>query len=433
MILLKVEKGPLQGQEFRAPEEGKTIIGRSSICDVALVDFKLSRIHCQLEYAEGEMILEDLGSRNGTYLNGKKITGREKASVGDRITVGDTEILIAMPSEAEGGAGEAGSRPRGGQTTFLRDRATCARCKAIIPRRELEQNLAREIDGEMVCSRCLDPLLEVEISGYQLERKLGEGAMGAVYKGVRLSDGHPVALKFLSKSMTSKPEAVKRFLREAASGGALDHPNIVRIFESGVDVDRGLYFLAMEYVEGTNARALITEKEYLNPHQCLSIGFQIGKALEAAFQSGVVHRDIKPANILVSSEGRAKLVDLGTAKSMQQAGLSSLTRTGIGMGTIAYMPPEQIEDAKHADHRSDQYALGASLFHMLTGQRPFGGKTPGEYFRAIRFEKVSWPETPAIPEEAREIVETMLEKSPGDRYQSPAEMIAAMAETLKQL
>jgi serine/threonine protein kinase len=257
--------------------------------------------------------------------------------------------------------------------------------------------------------------------------------MGSVYKGVRLGDGAEVALKFLSKTVTSNPDAVKRFLREAVSGGALDHPNIVRVYESGVDLDRGLYYLSMEYVEGTNARNIITEKSHLNPQQCLSICLQIAKALKAAFDVGVIHRDIKPANILVSVTGRSKLVDLGTAKSLQSAGLSSLTKTGIGMGTIAYMPPEQIEDAKHADHRSDQYALGASLYHMLTGDRPFSGKTPGAYFKAIRFQTVQWPESTDVPETVRTLVERMMEKDPDDRYQDPAEVVEAIQQVLSQL
>ncbi|MHC5037989.1 MAG: protein kinase domain-containing protein [Planctomycetota bacterium] len=429
MITLKIEKGPLQGQSFQVPREGKTIIGRSSICDIALVDFKLSRIHCQIEFEENQFFLEDLGSRNGTYVGQEKITGRVPIQIGDRLSIGDTEILLV---EEETGKTAAVSQPVG-QSTFIKTRETCSKCQAIIPRREIAQESAKFVDGEWFCSRCLDPLLGTEFSGYRVEKKLGEGAMGAVYMGIRLADEMQVALKFLSKTVTSNPDAVKRFLREAVSGGTLDHPNIVRVFESGVDVDRGLYFLAMEFFDGQNARIIITEKGHMNPQQCLSICLQIAKALTTAHKGGIIHRDIKPANILVSSTGRAKLVDLGTAKSLQSAGLTSLTRTGIGMGTIAYMPPEQIEDAKHADHRSDQYALGASLYHMLTGNRPFGGKTPGEYFRAIRFQPVVWPETPPLPDAVRSLVEKMMAKAPKDRYQEPREVVEEMEKVLATL
>jgi serine/threonine protein kinase len=401
MIELSVEKGPVQGQSFRIPGEGKTIIGRSSICDVALVDFKLSRIHCQIEFEGGQGFIEDLGSRNGTYLGGQ-------------------------PEEDS-------PEKKPGQSTFVRTRESCSSCGAVIPRRELAQGHAKEVNGQVLCSRCIDPIVGSEFSGYRVEQKLGEGAMGTVYRGIRLEDGAQVALKFLSRTVTSNPDAVKRFLREAVSGGTLDHPNIVTVYESGVDLDRGLYYLSMEYVEGTNARNIITEKGNLNPQQCLSICLQIAKALKAAFDAGVIHRDIKPANILVSISGRSKLVDLGTAKSLQSAGLSSLTKTGIGMGTIAYMPPEQIEDAKHADHRSDQYALGASLYHMLTGERPFSGKTPGAYFKAIRFQEVLWPESPEVPEPVRDLVERMMEKSPEDRYQDPEELIREIQNTLSKL
>jgi len=429
MISLAIEKGPLQGQHFEIPSEGKTIIGRSSICDIALVDFKLSRIHCQIEFEEGETYLEDLGSRNGTYLRGMKISGRVPIHVGDRIAIGDTQILFTETDIEK----ESASGRKPGVSTFVKTRETCSRCGAIIPKRDMDQGFAKTVKDETICQRCTDPLLDSELQGYRVHSKLGEGAMGVVYKGTRIEDGQPVALKFLAKSVTSNPEAVQRFLREAVAGGDLTHPNIVRIFESAVDVDKGLYFLAMEYVEGTDARSLITEKQHLNPQQCLSIGLQIAKALQAAFQAGVVHRDIKPANILVSLAGRAKLVDLGTAKSMQSAGLASLTRTGIGMGTIAYMPPEQIEDAKHADHRSDQYALGASLYHMLTGLRPFSGKTPGQYFKAIRFQPVTWPPDIGLPEDIRFLVEKMMEKDPANRFQHPDETISSIEEALRKL
>ncbi|MHC4600899.1 MAG: protein kinase domain-containing protein [Planctomycetota bacterium] len=429
MIELCVTKGPVQGQSFRIPGEGKTIIGRSSICDIALVDFKLSRIHCQIEFEGGQGFIEDLGSRNGTYLGGQKITGREPVGIGDRIVIGDTEIVLEEARDPDEGSLE--KKP--GQSTFVRTRESCSSCGAVIPRRELAQGHAKEVDGRILCSRCVDPLVGSEFSGYRVEQKLGEGAMGSVYRGIRLGDGAQVALKFLAKTVTTNPDAVKRFLREAVSGGALDHPNIVSVYESGVDLDRGLYYLSMEYVEGTNARNIISERGHLNPQQCLSICLQMAKALKAAFDAGVIHRDIKPANILVSVTGRSKLVDLGTAKSLQSAGLSSLTKTGIGMGTIAYMPPEQIEDAKHADHRSDQYALGASLYHMLTGERPFTGKTPGAYFKAIRFQAVQWPDTPEVPEPVRTLVEKMMEKSPEDRFQDPEELIEAMQKVLTKL
>ncbi|MHC4779856.1 MAG: protein kinase domain-containing protein [Planctomycetota bacterium] len=428
MITLRVEKGPLQGQVFQIPNEGKTIIGRSSICDVALVDFKLSRIHCQIEFSEGAARLEDLGSRNGTWVKGERITAPMLIADGDRFAIGDTQILIDETLDMP-----EGKPKKVGQSTFIKTRETCSDCGAVIPMRDISQELAKQVKGTWFCRHCLDPLVDTEFSGYRVESKLGEGAMGSVYRGVRIEDEKEVALKFLSKTVTSNPDAVKRFLREAVSGGTLDHPNIVKTFESGVDIDREIYFLAMEYVEGTNARNLITDKGHLNPQQCLSIGLQIAKALTAAHESGVIHRDIKPANILVSSGGRAKLVDLGTAKSMQSAGLGSLTQTGIGMGTIAYMPPEQIEDAKHADHRSDQYSLGASLYHMLTGERPFSGKTPGEYFKAIRFQGVSWPDNPPVPDAVKVLVETTMEKDPEDRFQDPEEVVRTMEEILAKI
>ncbi len=433
-IYLLVEKGPVEGEKFKVSESGKTLVGRARVCDVSIVDFKLSRIHCEIEASNGKFILRDMGSRNGTFLNDQKVAGDLELKDGDIVRIGDThmhftimepapEILVPVPQEPgrEGGMG---------QTVFVKTHRACGRCGAIIPKKDFDTGKAREVNGQGVCAHCLDPYLDKVIHGYRLIENMGSGAMGSVYRVKEDETGREFALKLLSSSMTQNAEAVSRFLREAVSGGALDHPNIVKVYESGVDVDLNLYFLVMEFVDGESLKSAVEKKGPFNYKKAMTIGLQIGRALEAAFLNKIVHRDIKPANILLSKSGYAKLVDLGTSKSLETSGLGTLTKTGMGMGTIAFMPPEQIADAKHADHRSDIYSLGESLYYILVGQRPFAEKTPSLYFQAIREKPVDWPADKPVPDGVKAVINKMMAKTPEERQQTPENLTKEIEELL---
>jgi hypothetical protein len=435
-IWLFVDKGPVEGEKFRVSETGKTLVGRARVCDVSIVDFKLSRIHCEIEASDGRFVIRDLGSRNGTHLNEKKLEGDANLNDGDVIKIGDTfmsfSVMASAPDILESGSDLTGGEGTG-QTQFVKKHQTCGRCGAIIPSRDLDAGKAREITGKLVCAHCLDPYLEKDIHGYKLLENMGAGAMGAVYRVIEQDTGREFALKLLSSAMTANPEAVSRFLREAVSGGHLDHPNIVKIFESGVDVDSGHYFLIMEFVDGESLKKAVETRGAFGYKKVMTIALQMARALNTAFQKNIVHRDIKPANILLSKSGYAKLVDLGTSKSLESSGLASITRSGVGMGTVAFMPPEQIADAKHADHRSDIYSLGASLYYMLTADRPFSGKTPSEYFEAIRTRPVAWPEDTPIPDQVKELIQKMMAKSPEDRPQAPGDLENEIEEIITKL
>ncbi len=211
-----------------------------------------------------------------------------------------------------------------------------------------------------------DPLREPRSVGeYRILRRLGEGGMGAVYLGFQEGQNRQVAIKVLADQLASSDAYVKRFYREAKSGEILNHPNIVRGLAVGQDAASRKHYLVLEYVDGPSALALLEKHGRLPVGDAVHVALDVARALEHAHSRNVVHRDIKPDNILITRSGVAKLSDLGLAKRTDEA--SHLTGTRQGFGTPWYMPYEQAINAKHADARSDIYALGATLYHLVTG------------------------------------------------------------------
>lgn len=267
-----------------------------------------------------------------------------------------------------------------------------------------------------------------EVPGYSIIGKLGEGGMGAVYHAIQNSMQRPVALKILSAERARDQGFVDRFYREARSSAVFDHPNVVRGFDVG-EVGDGSHYFAMEYIEGQNVQDILDEKGKLLPGDALRIVYDVALALEHAKECNLIHRDIKPANILVTKKGVIKLADLGLAKQMDDE--NSSTQTGSGFGTPYYMPPEQARDAKHVDGRSDIYALGATLYHMLTGKQAFKGDTALEIL--LNKEKGTFPSAssinPEVPAKLNVLIDKMMAKDPAHRFQSATELL----ETLDKL
>src|SRR6185503_8393859 len=196
------------------------------------------------------------------------------------------------------------------------------------------------------------------VSHYRILDKLGEGGMGVVYKAQDSRLERLVALKFLPESLAADPLAKQRFLNEAKAASALNHPNVAVVYDVG-EVDSAS-FIAMELVEGESLKARLRSGP-LTISQIQSLGLQIAQGLHAAHSRGIVHRDIKPDNILLTRDGRIKIMDFGIAK----LGLSSnLTQTGMTLGTLAYMSPEQVL-GEEVDHRADLWSLGVVLYEML--------------------------------------------------------------------
>jgi serine/threonine-protein kinase len=258
---------------------------------------------------------------------------------------------------------------------------------------------------------------------FRLLRRLGQGGMGQVYLGYDGRSGKQVALKVLDDALAGNQGYVDRFYREARSGGLLDHPNIVHTHQAGRDSATGKHYLVMEYVDGPSAQALLQGRGPLAVGDAIHLTLDIARALEHAHSRNIVHRDIKPDNILITKSGVAKLADMGLAKRTDEA--SHLTVARQGFGTTAYMPYEQALNAKHADSRSDIYALGATLYHLLTGRVPFPGEN---HLEVVEKKKQGWfppagTVAEGVPLALDQMLSRMMARQPRDRYQTASELI----------
>ena len=242
--------------------------------------------------------------------------------------------------------------------------------------------------------------------------------MGVVYRAEDVTLGRTVALKFMLPDYTVDDTAAVRFLREARSVAALDHPNSCTIYEAGKS-EEGHLFLAMGYYAGETLKERLTQRGALPLGQALDITGQIARGLSCAHAAGIVHRDLKPANVMLTSDGTVKILDFGLAKSRDQ----TLTASGLVMGTVAYMAPEQLL-GEQADARTDLYSLGVVLYEMLTGQHPArGDDISGTLTREIEARHPG-PLQPAVTTSLRQLVERVLRRDPEQRYQSADELLA---------
>lgn len=276
---------------------------------------------------------------------------------------------------------------------------------------------------------------------YRIESKLGEGGMGVVYRALDTHLDRPVAIKILRPGATTSPERRRRFQQEAKAASALNHPNIVHIYD--ISCSGGMDYIAMEFVDGKTLDRLIG-KSGLSLKDALKIAIQIADALARAHAAGIVHRDLKPANIIVGEDGRVKLLDFGLAKLMEtvdapvdsEAGTATITargdvqtEEGTIVGTVAYMSPEQAE-GKKVDARSDIFSFGSMLYEMASGRRPFEGANKISLLSAI-LNKEPPPlaeAAPDLPAELDKIIWRCLRKDPGRRAQHADDIKLALEE-----
>ncbi len=263
-----------------------------------------------------------------------------------------------------------------------------------------------------------DSLIDTLFDGrYRIERKLGAGGMADVYLAEDQELGRRVAIKILNSRHGNDDQFIERFRREAKNAAALNHPNIVSIYDRGEAEDT--YYIAMEFLDGRTLKELIIGRGAAPINVAIEYARQILSALRFAHRHGIVHRDIKPHNVLVDGEGRVKVTDFGIAR----AGTSQMTETGSIVGTAHYLSPEQAKGGE-VDPRSDLYSLGVVLYELLTGKTPFDGETPVE----IAMKHLSTPPKPPsqlrpdIPRELDMVVMRALAKNPDERYQSADEM-----------
>ena len=266
-------------------------------------------------------------------------------------------------------------------------------------------------------------MLSKNIRHFEILDKIGEGGMGAVYRARDTQLQRTVAIKFLSDLASADAEKQRRFVQEAQSASALNHPNIITVYDAASE--NRTYFIVMEYVQGKPLNELIP-RQGMKFHDVLKIGIQVADALSCAHDARIIHRDIKPSNIMLREDGLVKVLDFGLAKPVKDQGAASvestrsvaLTQEGMVLGTLNYMSPEQLESGK-VDARSDIFSFGTVLFEMLTGQRAFQREYRLSSMSAILRDEPKWPERIAgPPAELERIIKRCLRKDPERRYQS---------------
>ncbi|MGQ9574898.1 MAG: protein kinase domain-containing protein [Thermoguttaceae bacterium] len=268
---------------------------------------------------------------------------------------------------------------------------------------------------------------------FELQQYVGGGGMGRVFRACDTALGRTVAIKVLSRQQAADPELVARFRNEAQSAARLNHENIAQVYHVGEE--DGLPYIVFEYIDGVNLRTLIEQKGPLPLADALSYTFQVAQALAHAAARNVVHRDIKPSNVLITGEGRVKLIDMGLARLQSPPGPGGdLTASGVTLGTFDYIAPEQARDPRTADVRSDIYSLGCTLFFMLTGRPPFPEGTALQ--KLLQHQEEKPPDVrqfrPDLPEQVSQLLRRMMAKEPRRRFKSPAELIEELVALAEQ-
>lgn len=271
---------------------------------------------------------------------------------------------------------------------------------------------------------------QAELGEYRLLEKLGQGGMGAVYKALHTRLEKIVALKMLPEGLSGDPRLIGRFEREMKAAGRVTHPNIIQAHDARQI--GAVRFLVTEYVDGMDLERLAKCRGRLPIAEACELARQAALGLQAAHEHGLVHRDIKPSNVMLTRQGLVKVLDLGLAR--MQAGPAAgeqATRSGLLMGTVDYMAPEQVSDCHNVDIRADIYSLGCTLYQLLSGKLPFGGPKFADPLEKMTAKMLHTPDPLRtlrrdVPERLAGVVERMMAKLPSDRYATPAEVAEAL-------
>lgn len=297
-----------------------------------------------------------------------------------------------------------------------------------LARRLVHAQILSRFQAEMLLRGAGERLL---IGNYRLDEPLGAGGMGQVYRGRHRKLQQPVAIKVLSPELGWNRTAIRRFEREVRLASRVSHPNLVTALDA--EEQQGRWFLVMELVPGQDLSKLVRQNGPLSVEQAVDCICQVAQGLQSAHDQGILHRDIKPGNLLLSETGQVKVLDLGLAISLAgdspapnaEHTTSQITGTGVGLGTIDYMSPEQAADARQVDERADLYSLGCTLFFLLTGRPPYRGANAVE--KLVAHSTAPIPSLrdhrPDVPEGLEQVFARLVAKSPKERYRSCAELL----------
>jgi hypothetical protein len=440
-VTLTITTGKLSGKQYKFDSRSTCIIGRNDDCNLQIadnIDMKVSRYHCLLDINPPEIRIRDLGSLNGTYVNGK-IIGQRKADLtaeeakkivfpeydltnNDQVEIGDIVFQVGIEKEIEK------------QPTY----------NLPIPPEEKEQPKFFDIIKNLLnLANQGNQNLKV-ISNYQIIKSLGQGGCGEVFLAQHQKTKNPVALKIMLPAVAAKEQGVRMFLRETENNKYLQHPNVIQCLD--YDFAGNTFFFAMEYCEGGDVWDLMEKLGGSLPvNIAVDIILQVLDGLEYAHNvevpyvrladgklgkgKGLVHRDLKPNNIFITKiNGKmvVKIGDYGLAKAFDLAGLSGQTFTGTKMGTPVFMPRQQVLDFKHSLPEVDVWASAACLYNMLTGEFP------------REFDRDPWSSIlnnhpvpirerdPNVPEKLAEVIDLALIEQPEIYFKSAGEFKVAL-------
>jgi hypothetical protein len=431
-VNLKVISGPYKGRIFSFTQHDTFLIGRNPEAHLCLPDDRFfSRNHCLLEINPPHSFLRDLGSTNGTFVNGQRVKDAFLKN-GDRVQGGETILIVEVTAEDKS-LSETTQDALAPRPVIVM--VECLNCG----RREQAQASAPDEQMTFLCEDCRIELKRSPqpIPGYETVKLLGRGGMGCVMLSREEKTGRAVAIKTLLPEFAVSDKALKRFMREIDVAAALKHPNIVEFIDRGTH--NGVVYLVTEFVEGCDASKFAeSHGGKLSYPDAMSIVSQALDALSYAHAQGYIHRDFKDQNILVGGSSPsliAKLTDFGLAKSFQQSGMSGVTMAGEMAGTLAYMPPEQLRNFRDVRPQSDIYAVGMTAYSLLTGSLALDltrRSSVNDTIRAI-FEQAAVPlqqRAPHVPQPVCDIIDRALYKDPNTRWQSAGAMRNALMNVL---
>ena len=430
-VNLKVTAGPYKGRIFSFAQPDTFLIGRNPEAHLCLPDDRyFSRNHCLLEMNPPHSFLRDLGSTNGTFLNGQRVKDASLNN-GDRIQCGETILVVEVTTTDLSETTQDSGLPKRPVLVMVE----CLNCG----RREQAQASAPDEHLTFLCEDCRIELKRSPqaIPGYDTVKLLGRGGMGSVMLSREQQTGRAVAIKTLLPEFAVSDKAMKRFMREIDIAAALKHKNIVEFIDRGTH--NGVVYLVTEFVDGADACKLAeSQGGKLSYDDGISIISQALDALSFAHAQGYIHRDFKDQNILVAGQSPdllAKLTDFGLAKSFTQSGMSGVTMAGEMAGTLAYMPPEQLRNFRDVRPQSDIYAVGMTTYSLLTGCLALDlskNSSVNDTIRAI-FEQPAVPlrqRAPHIPQPVCEIIDRALAKDPAQRWQTAGAMRNALLHSI---
>jgi pSer/pThr/pTyr-binding forkhead associated (FHA) protein len=421
--ILLVTAGSAAGRRLELADElviGRRADGQGRLSD----DLELSRRHARVvRAAGGRLTIEDLGSANGTFVNGERVEKPRALRLGDSIKIGSTTLELVAAEAAPESPAAAVVMPEPPPPAEVPEPPPPAGVPEPPPRAEVPEPPApAEVPEPLppAPARVSEVPLGSVFAGCRVEELISHGDMGVVYRAEELALQRPVALKLILPEYSRDERFRERFRRESKIAAAIDHPNVIPVFDAGDQ--GGVLYIMMRLVEGTDLRALIATKGgHIDPLRVARIVRQVGAALDAAHARGMLHRDIKPSNVLIARRDHVYLSDFGLAK--QATAADALTRGQTIVARAEYVAPEQILN-EPVDARADIYALGCLLYEALTGEAPFATWTggPGALAHLDAPRPTPSDVRPEVPRGFDDVVHRAMATDPSERYMSAGDL-----------